>query len=311
MKITIKEKKKEYDINIESDEKTVEDLKNEIHKAENINTASVTLLYNSKILSNEKKLNFYNIKDGSKLFLIKQDNKIKHDNNPIPAANTENNKEKFDSKIENLVKMGYEKEKAEKAIIQTEGDVNKAINILLEEKNKNNKNNINDNSNFLNNIKNKIEDVKQNIGHENSLPKELKKYAIYMKIATLNDPNKMNDILQDIKDGNPALLELIKINKEGFEKFLSSPITWEDLEIYNKNFKNDKELFKTEKDESKIGKVEINLNMKETEDINKLKNLGYKIEEIIEAYLLKNGNYQETEKYLKKNVNNNMNQSIK
>ena len=311
MKITIKEKKKEYDINIESDEKTVEDLKNEIHKAENINTASVTLLYNSKILSNEKKLNFYNIKDGSKLFLIKQDNKIKHDNNPIPAANTENNKEKFDSKIENLVKMGYEKEKAEKAIIQTEGDVNKAINILLEEKNKNNKNNINDNSNFLNNIKNKIEDVKQNIGHENSLPKELKKYAIYMKIATLNDPNKMNDLLQDIKDGNPALLELIKINKEGFEKFLSSPITWEDLEIYNKNFKNDKELFKTEKDESKIGKVEINLNMKETEDINKLKNLGYKIEEIIEAYLLKNGNYQETEKYLKKNVNNNMNQSIK
>ena len=111
----------------------------------------------------------------------------------------------------------------------------------------------------------------------------------------------MNIILQNIKEKNPALLERIKDNEEEFLKFLSLPITIEDLEIYKKNFKNDRELLKEEKDKSKIGKVEIILNKKESEDINKLKNLGYNIEDIIEAYLLKNKKYKETEKYLQNN----------
>ena len=122
-----------------------------------------------------------------------------------------------------------------------------------------------------------------------------------MKISTLNDPNQMNIILQNIKEKNPALLERIKDNEEEFLKFLSLPITIEDLEIYKKNIKNDRELLKEEKDESKIGKVEIILNKKESQDINNLKKLGYKIEDIIEAYLLKNKKYKETEKYLENN----------
>ena len=301
MKIKVKERKKEHIIDMQSEENTIEDLKKEIHKKLNINIASIKLIYNSKSLSNEKKLNFYGIKDGSNLVLLinKENTKTTQDNGSDQISNPENNKENYDSKVDNLVKMGYEKEKAEKALIQSEGDANKAINILSEEKDKNNNNS--NNNNFLNNIKNKIEDVKQNVNEENSLPKELKKYAIFMKISTLNDPNQMNIILQNIKEKNPALLERIKDNEEEFLKFLSLPITIEDLEIYKKNIKNDRELLKEEKDESKIGKVEIILNKKESEDINKLKKLGYKIEDIIEAYLLKNKKYKETEKYLESN----------
>ena len=301
MKIKVKETKKEHIIDMQSEENTIEDLKKEIHKKLNINIASIKLIYNSKSLSNEKKLNFYGIKDGSNLVLLinKENTKTTQDNGSDQISNPENNKENYDSKVDNLVKMGYEKEKAEKALIQSEGDANKAINILSEEKDKNNNNS--NNNNFLNNIKNKIEDVKQNVNEENSLPKELKKYAIFMKISTLNDPNQMNIILQNIKEKNPALLERIKDNEEEFLKFLSLPITIEDLEIYKKNIKNDRELLKEEKDESKIGKVEIILNKKESEDINKLKKLGYKIEDIIEAYLLKNKKYKETEKYLESN----------
>ena len=301
MKIKVKEAKKEHIIDMQSEENTIEDLKKEIHKKLNINIDSIKLIYNSKILSNEKKLNFYEIKDGSNLALLinKENTKIKQDNDSGQIPNPENNKKNYDSKVDNLVKMGYEKEKAEKALIQSEGDANKAINILSEEKDKNNNNS--NNNNFINNIKNKIEDVKQNVNEENSLPKELKKYAIFMKISTLNDPNQMNIILQNIKEKNPALLERIKDNEEEFLKFLSLPITIEDLEIYKKNIKNDRELLKEEKDESKIGKVEIILNKKESEDINKLKKLGYKIEDIIEAYLLKNKKYKETEKYLESN----------
>ena len=303
MKIKVKEKNKEHVIDMQSEENTIEDLKKEIHKKLNINIASIKLLYNTKILSNEKKLNFYKIKDGSLLVLLiaKETSEIKQDNDSDQMPNPENSKENYDSKVDNLVKMGYEREKAEKALIQSEGDANKAINILSEEKNKNNNNNSSTNNNFLNNIKNKIEDVKQNVNEENNLPKELKKYAILMKISTLNDPNQMNIILQNIKEKNPALLERIKDNEEEFLKFLSLPITIEDLEIYKKNIKNDRELLKEEKDESKIGKVEIILNKKESQDINNLKKLGYKIEDIIEAYLLKNKKYKETEKYLENN----------
>ena len=301
MKIKVKETKKEHIIDMQSEENTIEDLKKEIHKKLNINIASIKLIYNSKWLSNEKKLNFYGIKDGSNLVLLinKENTKTTQDNGSDQISNPENNKENYDSKVDNLVKMGYEKEKAVKALIQSEGDANKAINILSQEKNKINNNN--NNNNFLNNIKNKIEDVKQNVNEDNTLPKELKKYAILMKISTLNDPNQMNIILQNIKEKNPALLERIKDNEEEFLKFLSLPITIEDLEIYKKNFKNDRELLKEEKDKSKIGKVEIILNKKESEDINKLKNLGYNIEDIIEAYLLKNKKYKETEKYLQNN----------
>ena len=303
MKIKVKEKNKEHVIDMQSEENTIEDLKKEIHKKLNINIASIKLLYNTKILSNEKKLNFYKIKDGSLLVLLiaKETSEIKQDNDSDQMPNPEKRKENYDSKVDNLVKMGYEREKAEKALIQSEGDANKAINILSEEKNKNNNNNSSTNNNFLNNIKNKIEDVKQNVNEENNLPKELKKYAILMKISTLNDPNQMNIILQNIKEKNPALLERIKDNEEEFLKFLSLPITIEDLEIYKKNIKNDRELLKEEKDESKIGKVEIILNKKESQDINNLKKLGYKIEDIIEAYLLKNKKYKETEKYLENN----------
>ena len=316
MKIIIKDKKNEYDIEIKSDEITVEELKNEIQKKLDVDINTIKLLYNSKILSNENKLNFYEIKDCSTLILLlnKNDNKMKQDNNAGPLPSKDKNIEQLSFKIETLVSMGYSKEKAQAALYQTEGDINKAINILLEEKDTNNTNNINNNNinnnninnnninnnNFLSNIKNKIQDLKPT-KKETSLPKELKKYAIFMKILTLDDPNQMNIILQNIKEKSPALLERIKDNEEEFVKYLSLPITNEDIEIYKKNFKYDRELFKGDKEENKLGKVEINLNKKESTDINKLKELGYKIPDIIEAYLLKNKNYKETENYLKSN----------
>ena len=134
MKIKVKEKNKEHVIDMQSEENTIEDLKKEIHKKLNINIASIKLLYNTKILSNEKKLNFYKIKDGSLLVLLiaKETSEIKQDNDSDQMPNPENSKENYDSKVDNLVKMGYEREKAEKALIQSEGDANKAINILSE-----------------------------------------------------------------------------------------------------------------------------------------------------------------------------------
>ena len=143
---------------------------------------------------------------------------------------------------------------------------------------------------------------KNKINNEDiSLPKELKKYAIYMKILTLNDPNRMDIILTNMKENNPAILNQIEENEDEFIKCLSEPITKEDLEIYKINYKNAKALL-GQIDGNKIGKVEIALSKKENDDINNLTKLGFKLEDIIEAYLLKNNNYKETESYLQNKV---------
>ena len=300
MKIIVIYKGKEYNISIGSEENTVKDLKNQIQKKLDINIRK--LVYSAKLLSDDnKKLKNYEIKEGAKLTLIgsKTSSESKEKENSISIQNEEEEEEKanFISKVENLIKLGYQKEKAEKALDQSSGDFNKALDILLKEKekesmkndnNKNNKKENNENKNKINN-------------EDTSLPKELKKYAIYMKILTLNEPNLMDVILQNMKENNPAILNQIEENEDEFIKCLSEPITKEDLEIYRLNYRNAKALL-GQKDENKIGKVEIALSKKENEDINKLKNLGYNLEDIIEAYLLKNNNYKETESYLQNKV---------
>ena len=98
----------------------------------------------------------------------------------------------------------------------------------------------------------------------------------YYKYESLKRIN-VNRPVKYIKEKSPALLERIKDNEEEFVKYLSLPITNEDIEIYKKNFKYDRELFKGDKEENKLGKVEINLNKKESSDINKLKELVEKL----------------------------------
>lgn len=294
MKIFIKDKKKEYTLNIKSDLITVKELKDQIKNELNITTGK--LLLNGKMLSEDKEsLIYYDIKEGSTIILIGTHKNIEEKKeNTTPTPNLEEKKKDYTSEINNLIQLGYEKEKSEKAINEAEGNISKAIDILLNEEKKFTKNS------------NEIYQSKNSLNEESYLPKELKKYAIFMKILTLSDPNKMSQILENIKKNNPALLERIKAKEEEFEKFLSAPITDEDLEIYKKNHIAAEALLGQE-DESKKGKVEICLSKKESEDIKKLKKLGFGIEDIIDAYLIKDTNYKETEKFLQANKMNDEN----
>lgn len=286
MKIIIKDKKKEYTLNIASDITTIKELKNQIHEQLNITTGK--LLLNGKILSEDKKTLFeYDIKEGSTIILIgtKQNIEGKKENT-TQTPNLEENKTDYTSEINNLIQLGYEKVKSEKAIKEAKGNIKEAIDILIKEKNK------------------EIFISKKSLSEESNLPKELKKYAIFMKILTLYDPNKMSIILDNIKKNNPALLERIKAKEEEFEKFLSAPITDEDLEIYKKNHIVAEALLGKE-DENKKGKIEICISKKESEDIKKLNKLGFEMEDIIDAYLNNNNNYKETENFLKTKKKNN------
>ena len=170
----------------------------------------------------------------------------------------------------------------------------------ISETNNNNNEEIN-NSFSGNNLKNsKIADINEN---KSNLPNELKNIAIYMKIMTLKEENKMNEILNNLKENNPALLNQIIENKDEFMKYLSKPITSDNLENFKNNISSLRELL-SKSSEDKKEKIKICLTQKDTEDINKLKKKGYQFDDIIYAYLINDTEYDKTEKYLINQKNN-------
>lgn len=289
MKLIIKDKKNEYDIEIESSNIKVIDLKLEMQKKFGLDLKKIKLIYRGKALSNNETLISYQIIEGSKvvfLGVIEEDN-LKNEKAPSELGksveNDENN-EKYLSQLHNLIQLGYEKEKAKNIINKCNGDINKIIEFLS-----NTKGEEEHNSNNTNNLNKSNEKIKQSTEEEEiNLPKELKIYGIYMKILTLKDENIMNIILNKIKKNNPALLNQIKNYDQEFIKFLSKPITQEEIDIYKKNYNNAQSLLgEGNKVDKKDGKVEVVLTEKESEIINNLQKLGnFKIEDAIFAYLI-------------------------
>ena len=297
MKLIIKIKNDNYNIEIGEDIDTIKKLKNEIIKKLGKKLTKIKLIYNSKILEEDKKLFDYKITDNSKIILIgniKLDNdKVNKDNSPpVSPQNLEEEKDDYLSKINNLISLGYEKEKAEKALNESKGNVDEAISILIKEKKNENKNKDEDKS--INIIKKESE--KQEIKDKKKISNELKYYAIYMKILTLNNEKLMITILENLKKNNKYLLKQIKDNEEAFEEILSSPITNKDIEIYKKNYLTAQNLLG--EDENKKGKVQIFVNDNENKEINDLKKLGYNEEDVIAAYIMNNQNFKETKTYL-------------
>ena len=305
MKLIIKNKNKEYIIEIGDDKYTIEILKKEIKKKLGIELNKIKLIYNGKVLEDKETLHHYNITENSKIILlgnIKKDNNIeKKDNTTQPIIEIEEEKENYSSQINNLINMGYEKEKAEIAINKAKGNFNTALNLLLKEK-ENDNNNIDISNGKINNEKDeeKLNNNKKKETNEKKIPNELRNYAIYMKILTVKDEKIMTTILENMKKNNKALLKQINDNEEAFLKILSSPITQEDIEIYKNNYFNAQKLLG---EDNKKGKVQIFLTEKENEDINDLKEIGYKEEDVIAAYIINDQNVEKTQEYLERNNN--------
>ena len=305
MKLIIKTKNKEYIIEIGDDKNTIEILKKEIEKKLGIELNIIKLIYNGKVLEDKETLHHYNITENSKIILpgnIKKNNNIeKKDNTPQPIIEIEEEKENYSSQINNLINMGYEKEKAEIAINKAKGNFNTALNLLLKEK-ENDNNNIDISNGKINNEKDeeKLNNNKKKETNEKKIPNELRNYAIYMKILTVKDEKVMTTILENMKKNNKALLKQINDNEEAFLKILSSPITQEDIEIYKNNYFNAQKLLG---EDNKKGKVQIFLTEKENEDINDLKEIGYKEEDVIAAYIINDQNVEKTQEYLERNNN--------
>ena len=131
-----------------------------------------------------------------------------------------------------------------------------------------------------------------------NLPKELRNIGIFMKILAYKEPERMNAILNNLKSFNISLLERIKEKKDEFTEFLQKPITQEDLDFFKQNYQDAKNLLDISDAKNREGKIEIFLTQEETEDIQKLKSIGFSLEDSIEAYVINDLNGEKAATYL-------------
>ena len=314
MKIIVKTLKQiEYNVEIESDKKTIKDLKNEIEKVHGFDSNLMKLLHNGVVLDDSKTLENYNIKNENVVIMMNSKPKQKPpQSNPQPQPTStvsqpkpnepekkpeEANKPDMAEKVNSLVDMGYEKEKVEKALNASGGRIDLAIEYLTS-----------------GNIPEPAQQQPQppsNPENNNSsgLDEELRLNASLIKITCHRDPNKITNILNVIKESSPRLLNKIIQHEEEFKRLLVSPITQEDIT----NFRN----FQAN---SGRRAPQIALTAEEIEIVKRLKELGnFSQAEVIQAFIACDKNEELTANFLfeqklrdedesNKNNNNNQNQ---
>ena len=268
-------KQQEYQIEIESDQKTVKDLKLEIEKVHNFDSSCIKLLHSGVVLEDAKTLEEYKIKEGNVIIMMllkpkkveakPEPNQKEELQQQEPPKNEENKPQpQYTEQINALVDMGYEKEKVERAIKAANGSIDLAVEYLNEVQ-----------------IPNQIE---PNTGNANSnipsssnsnLPEELKKNASIIKCLCMNNPEKLPSILTNLKEHSPQLFELIKQHEEDFKNLLVSPLSEEDI----RNFQSIQQELRRPPGQT------IRLTKEESDAVKRLQELGgFSQADAVQAY---------------------------
>lgn len=304
MKLILKNLKQvQYNVELESDKKTIGDLKNEIEKLHGFDAAQLKLLHNGRILDNAKTLEEYQIKDENVIIMMntkpkqkeqppsteppKAEPEKKEEPPKQPEAQPQSSNSEYANQINSLVEMGYEKDKVEKAINAAKGNLDLALEFL-----------------GSGNIPDSAPQTQpqaqnpnpQSQGNRN-LSLELRRNASLMKIVCKDDPEKIFHILNNLKQKNPALLEKIKEHEQDFKNLLVSPINQEDID----NFKAFEQNLQGILGEGgrRPGQVEIRLTQEEAEAVKRLKELGdFSQAEVIQAFFACDKNEELTANYL-------------
>ena len=280
MKLILKNLKQvQYNVEVESEKVTVKDLKNEIEKNHGFDSSLIKLLHNGKVLEDAKTLEEYQIKNENVIIMMNTKPKVKPNPQPIevpkpsepkkeePPKAEEKPKTDYSQQISSLIEMGYEREKVEKALNASKGNVDLALEYL-------NSGNIPEPS------QNPPSQPSQpSAGNTSNLPLELRRNASLMKVVCRNEPEKIFNILNSIKQRSPALLNKIKEHEEEFKNYLVSPINQEDIDAF-------KLLQEDLRGLSHGGnRVEIRLSPEEAAAVKRLKDLGNFTEnDVLQAY---------------------------
>jgi UV excision repair protein RAD23 len=283
MKLKLKNlKQQEFDIEIESEQKTVKDLKIEIEKVHGFDANLMKLLHSGQVLEDAKTLEDYKIKEGNVIILMAAKKKQAPPPQPQPEPQAQQNSESkpeeqpkndtanqnkpdYTDKINSLVEMGYEKEKVEKALNAASGSIELAIEFLNS-----------DNIPEPNQVNQNMGGGSVNIPGTGNMPAELVQQASIMKILCMNNPQKITSLLNIFKERHPDLINLIKQYETEFKNLLVAPISQEDINIFRQ----------FEQEMRRPQGPAIRLTKEESDAVKRLQSLGnFSQAEAVQAYL--------------------------
>ena len=247
----------------------------------------------------------------------------------------------YSKEIDQLLEMGFDKEKSIEMITYTKGNIELAIEYLYNGiPNKlisNNDYQDNDNSLDANLGSDEADDDEHGEDYEDIIYL-LQKLSVIIKILSEQNKKTIDEILKILKKYNNKLYKFIKENEEDFNKCLLNPLVKEDYETFEKfkkgkdnlgHYNLDYKIFDENyeknniineiknKNESLGNDIDLidfenenfnnknNLNEKENDVINKLKKLGnFSDEEVTQAFLICDKNEELTANYIFENMNN-------
>jgi UV excision repair protein RAD23 len=352
MKITIKSLKQlTYDVEL-TDTATVEQLKKLVEEKHGFDSTNMKLLYSGIILDDKKTLLEYNMKEPNSYIVTMLNYKIKPKNlekveeKPIEKVNSEpivNNKDignksntssvpklnaekipnDYNSQVNQLVDMGFPKDLATNALNASNGDIPTAIEFLycgIPTQNKANP--------MLSEFMEENEDEEgegqvelnqeaiKNIDLND--PNALKNISSVLKVIISEDPDQLQNLLEDIEEINPDIIEHIKKNETEFKNLISVPITSEDLlafnqimggkdeEAYDEDELVDEGIHNVLQDagnfDNSAGIIPtVNFTQTEKESIERIKALGFSEIDVVQAFIACDKNEEITANFLFEN----------
>ena len=314
MKIRIKTLKSvEYEIDIQN-ESTVKEVKQAIESKYAIEFATIKLIYNGSILVDDKTILSYNIKEGSVLILMttkieKKNEVAKNEVVEKPkVANKEikENKEfKYTEQMKQLNEMGFDQTQCLQAINAAKGSVQIAIeylyngippNLSFEDNGIINQNNIIENEEDYYNEEEDLyipPEILDTINLED--PNALSNIASVLKVLISSSPNSLQNLLEEVEDTNPEIIDFIKQNETEFKSIMSQPINDDDRKIFNSIIGGVENpdlpvnvnhgLQEEENSLEEIENITKDFTNKDRESITNLVNLGFSEIEAIQAYI--------------------------
>lgn len=271
MKVNIKTLKQVvYEVTVPNENTKVTELKHLIEQEYGFEYSSIKLLFNGIILDDKENLMFYNIKEGSTIILMtakaqkkveenieyddnskknKQENQGKKEDLPKNNTTSNNNSSKFNDQLKQLLEMGFEETKCKNAIIAANGSVPIAIEYLY--------NGIPPNLGGVNYDEQKDEEIhnldnlyiEEEQGKDNqeevvnlhpemfdsinlSDPNALSSIVSVIKVLVKQDPSILQELLAEVEETNPELIDFIRENDTDFKQLMSRPVSEDDYKVY-------------------------------------------------------------------------------
>ena len=238
----------------------------------NIKENSVIVTMTTKVNSTVKKTDVVNteisIEDNKKQVKESLKNMIQNQNISNQNGSNQNNNQQsqsnnnksYEDQVVQLLEMGFDKSQCEKAIIAAQGSIPIAIEYLYsgipQNLGLNNNNNVNVNNNNVNPLLSS-DDIDADLdayinGHEennnvnnneidseflNNIdlqdPNAISKIASVLKIIVKQDPMLLQEILMDIEENSPQIINFIKDNETLFKAEMDKPISEDDYKLYD------------------------------------------------------------------------------